>query len=173
VLAPVKRKCYEIRMAVSVRADEEQPEGSALIIHGGQGALNVVRDAAIEYYPEYRSIRDDGFGSFMLSVYATVNGVGQEEITERLVHKSYGIASVSSICSGFDLMPTSFDDEDMPEEIMWLQICHFDICLPDLPDPRLIDLDPWDDQDLLAACEDHLVPHLEALLGLFTRHRKT
>ena len=160
-------------MAIWIRPDDEKPDGSTLVIHGGMGNIDVVRRAAIQYYPDYRTVRDDGFGYFTVSVFATVHEIDEQEIIERLVHGSYGVASASTVGNAFDLIPTSDDDSDMSEEMKWLQDCHFDICLPDLPDPRLLTMDPLDDQDLLVACQDHLAPHLETLLGLFTRHQKT
>jgi hypothetical protein len=159
-------------VAIVLRAGEAQPDDATLIIHGGMGDVGVVRAAAVQNYPEYRAIRDDGFGYFTVSVFATIREIDMEAIVERLVHGSYGVAPAEVVSSAFGLIPTSDDDPELPEDIRWLQECHFDICLPDLTDPRLIDLDPLDDQELLAACQEHVTPHLAALLALFTRHRK-
>jgi hypothetical protein len=159
-------------MAIVIRTDDVQPDDATLIIHGGAGGIEFVRRAAISNYAEYRAIRGDGYGHFTVSVFATIHDIEEQAIVERLVHGSYGVATLRDVSIAFSLIPTSDDDPELSEDIRWLQDYHFDICLPDLLDDRLLTIDPVDDTDLLATCEAHITPHLEAVLGLFTRHQK-
>jgi hypothetical protein len=159
-------------MAIVIRTDDAQPDNATLVIHGGGGGIEFVRSAAISNYPEYRAIRDDGYGHFTVSVFATVHDIDEQAIVQRLVHGSYGIAMASDVSRAFRMIPTSDDDPELPEDIRWLQECHFDICLPDLVDVRLLTADPLDDLELLAVCEAHVTPYLEAVLRLFTRHKR-
>jgi hypothetical protein len=159
-------------VTIWLREDDEWPDQATLIIHGGAGGIEFVLDGAIANYNDYRVIRHDGLGYFTVSVFATVHGVEAEAIVDHLVHGSYGTASAGAVTDAFKLIPTSDDDAELPPDIQWLQPYHFDICMPDLADARLVELGPLDDPQLLEACSEHLTPHLERLLRLFERRRK-
>ena len=154
-------------MTLVIRS-EPPPTATTLVIHMGAGAMDSVLNAAIRNYGEYRGHTAYAGGIFAVSVFAVTDGVTEDEILRALPQRSFARASVGVVTSAaFELLPTSLYDGDLDPAVAVIQRVHYDIVLPALDDPRLAELDPLDDQDLEVVARQHLVPHVERLLGLF------
>lgn len=152
-------------MTLVLRA-EPPPPSTTLLIHMGAGALDSVVNAALRNYGEYRSTTSDGSGVFAVSVFAVEGIVTEAQILHALPQRSFARTTVTD--AGFGLLARSTLDPGLDPAIAAIQSVHYDIALPPLDDPRLVAVDPPDDEDLEHAARAHLEPHAHRLLALFS-----
>lgn len=154
-------------VSITIRA-EPAPAAITLVIHMGAGAIESVVSAAVRNYGEYRGLGPDGSGVFAVSVFAVAGDITEAEIVEALPQRSFARSTIGAVTgAGFGLLATSIIDVDVDPAIAAIQNVHHDIVLPALDDPRLMTLDPLEDEALEAAAREHLAPHVVRLLALF------
>jgi hypothetical protein len=123
-------------LPVVLRDGEELPEKATVIVHLGAGAHDILVDKAIGSYDEYRELANDGFGRFVLSVYAAVRGHEVGEIVEALPWNQYGTCTAGDLRELFELWPTTIIDE-YGAPVDPLQEVHFDVILVGLDEDAL------------------------------------
>lgn len=162
-------------MTVQLRAGELPPDDATLVVHMGVGDRRRLLATTIDTYDEYRSLRDDGYGHFALSVFAAHHGYSVRAIRDTSSWNLYGTCPAGRLLEHFDLLATSIlDAHGRPAGE--LQAVHFDVVLPHLDEERLrvpgalgddVGGDSGGGAELLASVEAFLWPHVETFAGLF------
>lgn len=112
-------------MSIILRPELELNADDQVVIHMGEGAARSVIRSAINNYWKYKEIRQPGV--FAVSVYGAIGGVSEEMIVAAMPHRKYGTATYGQLRASFEVLPTTIQDADLPENI---KAVHFDIVLP-------------------------------------------
>jgi hypothetical protein len=143
------------------------PDDTTLVIHMGAGAVENLIDNMITFHDLYAGVIDLN-GRFMVSVYATVFGVTQADITSVMPQKQFGTATFAAIAAaGLQLYPTTVEGLENTA-IADLQPVHFDIEVPVTPRVAVGDLSEAE----IEALKGELLDPAEQVLQLFTPRRQ-
>jgi hypothetical protein len=128
----------------------------------GAGDRSRLLRTAIDTYDEYRDLRDDGFGHFVLSVFAAHAGYSVRTLCDALPWRWFGTCPAGALRKHFSLIATTILTPD-GEPAGELQVVHYDVVLRHPDDDRLLvpgALAHDDDSgtELLTAVESFLVP---------------
>lgn len=152
--------------AVHLRSVSPIPDDTTLVIHMGAGAAGNLIANMLTFHDSYAGVIDE-FGRFMVSVYATVDGVTQADITSAMPQKQFGTATFATIgTAGFHLYPTTIVGLETPA-IADLQRVHFDIEVPATPRVSVGDLSEAEAE----AVRSELLDPVERVLELFKPRR--
>lgn len=152
--------------SVRLRAVSPIPDDTTLVIHMGAGAAGNLIDNMITFHDFYAGVIDQ-HGRFMASVYATVLGVTQAEITSVMPQKQFGTTTFAAIgAAGFQLYPTTVEGLENVA-IAELQPVHFDIEVPATPRVSVADLSEAE----VAVVKGELLAPVERVLDLFQPRR--